>query len=164
MKPPDMPSNNHSSPLRGAPKPPAFRRFLSRAEMLTLIGMLLVISSVYLIWERRTAEATGVPGALFAASVTIQRSGRTPHIMLPLTVCALIAGASLLWTADAKSRLMVGLIQGACGLACVVVALSRFALLPGVLLGLTGGALLVYAAADRYNTAAPAAESNGAGP
>src|SRR5581483_4023776 len=125
--PPNMPPSAGSKP----PTATAFRRFLTRGEAATLIGMLMVIFSLYLIWEYHAVEAGPLPAVsgLFAELKPIPRTGQA----LP---------KSIRWT-------LIG-----SGLVCVIIPLSwlaRFGLQPGIAVALLGGILLVFGALERLN-------------
>ena len=126
-------------------------RGLPRAEALTLSGMGLVVGSLFLLWEQRLGAVPPLlqAGALRVESLTVPLNGFGAHVAAPLTICAVLCAATLLWEANDKNRLALGAVGMAGGLACVVIALTRFALLPGVLIALAGGALLLWGAIQR---------------
>lgn len=140
----------------GHQQPPAeaqFRRLLTRAEAETLLGMLLTVFSLFLAWRREDLSMLlrGVPlsGAVYTNGLT--HSGFAyAAIWWPLTIGATICGAALLWTPRRTTRLQIATVQGACGLACLMIALTHFALLPGVLTAIVGSVLLLFGAIDRY--------------
>jgi hypothetical protein len=136
------------------PAESAFRRFLTRAETAILIGMVLCVFSLFLPWEQYKLETPAVP-AIAVIQPVITRKGFATAAWLPMTLCAAFSSLLLLWTPDEKTRLMLALAQGACGLACVILALTHAALLPGVLVGLIGGILLTYGAVDRFTHPPP---------
>lgn len=126
------------------------RRFLSRAEAAILIGMVIVVSSLFLEWRRQVPDL----GAFAAAALHIEKrsvshNGFDVGVYAPLTVCSALCALTLLWEVTEQNRIALGVAAGAGGMACVVVALTRFALLPGMLLGLAGGILLLYGAIER---------------
>jgi len=141
-----------------SPEPPAsLRRFLTRAEAATLVGMLLVVFSLYLVWERHAlpANMTPIAGSLFV-SEGITRTGQTlpKAIRWTLLGCAVACGATLLWMPTPKTRLTLAVVQGVCGLTCFILTLAwlvRFAIQPGILMALIGSALLIYGAIDRFS-------------
>jgi hypothetical protein len=139
------------------PQPNQKRHFLTRAEMATLLGMLLVMSSLFFTWERQTFSPSQAlpPNALFVSLTSLSRSGFGTSVRWPLTVCSILCALLLLWPPTPQNRLPMAVAQGACGIACLVIALSKLALLPGVLLGLIGGALLTFGAVDRFTYAYP---------
>ncbi|HZO90185.1 MAG TPA: hypothetical protein VFB38_17795 [Chthonomonadaceae bacterium] len=152
--PPNMPPSAGSKP----PTATAFRRFLTRGEAATLIGMLMVIFSLYLIWEYHAVEAGPLPAVsgLFAELKPIPRTGQAlpKSIRWTLIGSALLCGALLLWPPNEKTRLPLAVLNGACGLACVIIPLSwlaRFGLQPGIAVALLGGILLVFGALERLN-------------
>jgi len=136
------------------------RRHATRAEGATLLGMLLVIGSLFLAWERqKAAQMVPLPGALYT-----DLSGMPKEVVVtgfqtaahwPLTLGAILCGAALLWSPDEKTRLPLAFLQGVCGLLCFVIALRAFAQggfapLPGVIVALIGGGLLAFGAIDRF--------------
>ncbi|HLV80763.1 MAG TPA: hypothetical protein VKT32_10795, partial [Chthonomonadaceae bacterium] len=101
-------------------------------------------------------QKLGLSGAIFAGGLRPTHSGFFyPGVCWPLLLGAILCGASLLWPPQPKTRLPVSAVHGACALACLLIALSRFALLPGPLMGLVGGALLTVGAIDRTAQAQP---------
>lgn len=139
--PPSLPSQTP------AKRPP----FLTRAEFATLLGMILVVFSLFLAWERPPLHAPLPQPSLYMEMKP--RTGLGSPVMWPLLICAVLCGATLLWTPSEKTRLPISAVQGAGGLACLVIALTRLSLLPGLLVGLVGAALLVFGAIDRFSTA-----------
>lgn len=127
------------------------RRLLARAEAVTLGGMILVVASLFFLWEKRLSDVPPAlqAGALRIESLTVPLDGFGARVAAPLTICAVLCAATLLWDATEKNRMALGAAGGAGGLACVVIALTRFAPLPGVLLTLAGGALLLWGAIER---------------
>ena len=142
--------------------PPTFRppsprvslnRFITRAEAMTLLGMIVCVSSLFLAWP---AKNNLVAAAAAAAAIHLDltlRGQSIPEVRWPIFICAIACGATLLFSADAKSRTPIAVFQGLCGLVCFVTALTHFALLPGVIAGVIGGSLLTFGAIDRYNPA-----------
>jgi hypothetical protein len=134
------------TPFEHAP----MRRFLSRSEAAILIGMVMVVSSLFLEWRRQVPDLGAFAAtALHIEKLSVSHNGFGAGVATPLTVCAVLCALTLLWEVTEQNRIALGVAAGAGGLACVVVALTRFALLPGMLLGLTGGALLLFGAIDR---------------
>ncbi len=131
---------------------------MTRAEAATLAGMLLVQCSLFLTWSRVTPrdQALLAAAALYRSpQMTLLHDGFQAQVWMPLTLCAALGCATLLWRVTPMTRLPLAAVQGACALACLVIALVRFAPLPGVLVALCGGALLTYGAIERYRVAAP---------
>ena len=118
-----------------------------------VLGMVLIVGSLFLAWQRSTPPgATLLGGALYHARgpLVVVRNGFDVGVWQPLTLCAVTAGAMLLWSDTHQTRMALLAVQGACALACVVIPLACFAMLPGVLAALAGGALLMMGALDRY--------------
>lgn len=129
----------------------ASSRFPLRAEFAILIGMVLVVASLFMTWAQEKPDLSGYQAlAVHVEGAMVQQRGFGTPVWIPLTVCAIVCGSTLLWNITAQNRLALSAIAGAGGLACLVIALSRFALLPGLLLGLTGSAFLLFGAIDRY--------------
>jgi hypothetical protein len=130
------------------------KAFMTRAEAVTLLGMLLVVASLFLTWAHVTPrdQALLTAASLYRSpQVVLERNGFHAELWQVLTLCAALSSATLLWTATPQRRLPLAAVQGAGALSCLVVALTHFALLPGALLALCGGALLTYGAIDRYS-------------
>ena len=127
------------------------RRIVPRAEALTLGGMILVVCSLFLLWEKHLADVPPIfqASALRVESLTVPYDGFKARVAVPLTVCAVLCAATLLWEVNENNRMALNAVGLAGGLACVVIALARFALLPGVLTALAGGALLLWGAIER---------------
>ena len=144
---------SRSSPL---PPKPTLRRFLTRAEAAILMGMVAVISSLFLTWRVQKPEllSTAFPlGAVHIENLSVQHNGFGANCAAPLTLCAALCACTLMWDITPKNRLALSAAGGAGAFACVIIALTRFALLPGVILGLVGGGLLLFGVVDRYQRA-----------
>jgi hypothetical protein len=144
------------------PPSASFRRFLTRAEAVTLVGMLLVIFSLYLVWERYALPQNMVPlaGSMSLAMGSTTRTGQAlpPSVRWTLLGSAVACGALLLWTPTARTRLAPALLQSVCALTCVGITLTwllKFALQPGIVMALVGGMLLIWGALDRLSSAEP---------
>jgi hypothetical protein len=120
----------------------------------TLIGMVLVVFSLFFTWQHIPLDVSKLPpGAMLIEKGGVYRTGMSqPWLAYTLTLCAALCSLSWLMTPTRQTRLPLNVLQVACGLACFMIALTRFALLPGVLLGLIGGALLTLGAVDRFTT------------
>ena len=128
------------------------RHFPLRGEIAILAGMVLVVVSLFLAWTQEKPDIGGYQAfALHVEGAMVPHSGFGTTLWVPLTVCAVLCASTLLWTVTPQNRLALSATAGAGGLACMVIALSHFALLPGLLLGLTGSVLLLFGALDRYN-------------
>jgi hypothetical protein len=133
-------------------------------EVTTLLGMTLVVGSLFLTWQHVTPPGAEILGgiALFRSRgpLVAIRNGFAAGVWQPLTLCAVTAGATLLWRETPQTRNALMAVQAACALACVVIPLARFEMRPGVLTALLGGALLMMGALGRsYGAAAPPAGS-----
>lgn len=123
-------------------------RGIGRMEALTLIGMVTAIGSLFLPWARVPVASVLPLGALYAQPL-VARSGFAVGVHWPLTLGALLCGACLLWTPDARNRAILTIAQIAGALTCLVLALTHFASLPGPLVALVAAALLSIGAAER---------------
>ncbi len=131
------------------------QRFLSRGEAATLIGMLAAIFSLFLPWESHVIPANMILPlpAVYSHPLSITYHGISTVIRWPITICSVGCGLMLLWTPDHSNRRLIGAGQGLMGAVCFLIALARFSMLSGVLVGLAGGALMIYGAVDRYTAA-----------
>lgn len=125
----------------------AMRRFLNRAEAAILLGMILVVLSLFLAWKR---EAVSVPLPAVFAGTTVRTGLGLATVFWPLLLCSSVSSALLLWPPDSRARSGFFMVQLVCGLTCMVVTLTHMALLPGVLVALVGSSLLLFGAVDRY--------------
>ena len=128
-----------------------FKRLLTRAEALTLAGMLICIITLFLAWPAPLNLPAGVSAALFK-DIHQSRSGSAmPAVRWPLMVGAILSGLLLAFNPTKSAKLALAIVQGLCGLACFVTALTHFALLPGPLLAIVGGGMLTFGAMERYS-------------
>ena len=128
-----------------------FKRFLTRAEALTLAGMLLCIISLFLAWPAPLTLPPGVPATLYK-NVHLSRSGSAiVGVKWPLMIGAILSGLLLAFPVNKSTRMALATVQGLCGLACFVTALTHFAMLPGPLLAIIGGGMLTFGALERYS-------------
>ena len=130
------------------------RRLPTRAQGVTLLGMVLTIGSLFLAWERisLTPEQRMLPTYYSATNIT--NTGLQTAAHWPLTLCAIACGLSLLWTPAGNARLPLLFTQGLGGMFCLLIPLRQFvqsgyAPLPGVIVGMFGGSLLLFGAFDR---------------
>ena len=108
--------------------------------------MLLSIASLFLNWPR------SLNGALIAPAmvVNLQSAGAAiPEVRWPVTFGAIVAGLVLAFRHAPSSRVPLAFVQVLCGLVCFMIALLHFAIMPGPLLELLGGALILFGAVDR---------------
>jgi hypothetical protein len=125
------------------------RRFLSRGEAITLLGMILTVFSLFLVWK---VEAPNIVlPAEFVGRMT--RKGLSLPVFWPLLIGATGSAVMLLWSPNSAARMPVLILQIAFGLTCFVVTLANFAAQPGVFVALAGSALLLFGAIDRYTQA-----------
>ena len=127
---------------------------LSRAEVATLIGMTLCVASLYLTWKREPVSQKmlhSMPATLIVnppSDFAVQGFGLPLH--WPLAFCAVFCGVSLLVAPKPHNRARwAGLQITAAGL-CLLLPVVRFAVQPGVLVALIGGALTLFGALERF--------------
>ncbi len=128
------------------------RRFLSRGEVMTLVGMLLAVSSLFLVWKQVDSGSIGIPmPTVFSEKVFVTQRGIDMIVRWPLLLCATGACATLLTQTTAQNRMTLFIMQLTFSIAVCVMALTHFALRPGIVVALLGGGLLIIGAIDRYN-------------
>ncbi len=134
------------------PADSSMKRFLTRAEAVTLIGMALTVFSLFLVWR-----VSGLPGGVASpeaiARFELRENGFNLGLHWILLFGGVLSSVGLLFQPNPKNRLPLACVQGAGGLICFLTALRYFAPLPGVLLGILGGAMLVFGAVDRFSAA-----------
>jgi hypothetical protein len=136
-----MPFHRGRSPGSGD----RFRRLLTRAEAVTLLGMILCISSLFLAWPVPYAGKLISPALVI--NLTLNGSSM-PDVRWPVTVGAILSGLLLAVEHSKSSRMPLAFVQALCGLVCFIIALMHFGILPGPLVDLLGGALLTFGAVD----------------
>jgi hypothetical protein len=127
------------------------KRFLTRAEAMTLLGMIACIASLFFKWP--APINTPLPPAIHIDLTLLGQS--ISGVNWPMKICAIASGATLMFTTNAKTRLPLAVFQGLCGLVCFVISLTHFAPIAGPLTGLFGGGLLTFGAVDRYTQSTP---------
>ncbi len=134
-----------------SPRPTGeFKRLLSRAETLILIGMALCIASLFLPWISPLNIPAGVAPALYK-NVVVTRSGSAmPGIRWPLTISSILSGLLLAFNVSPSTKMSLAIVQGLCGIVCFVTALLHFGLQSGPLFAFVGGSLLTFGAFDRF--------------
>lgn len=121
-----------------------------------------MVFSIYLVWERHVLPRNMIPlaGNMYL-SEAITRTGQAllpPVTRWLLLGCAVACTTLLLWIPTAKTRLALAVVNGACALACVLIALTwlmRSGLQPGIVMALVGGMLLTFGALDRLSALEP---------
>jgi hypothetical protein len=122
-----------------------FRRLLTRAEAVTLVGMILCIFSLFLAWPVPYAGKLISPALVI--NLTLNGSSM-PDVRWPVTVGAILSGLLLAVGHSESSRIPIAFVQALSGLVCFIIALMHFGMLPGPLVDLLGGALLTFGAVD----------------
>ena len=117
----------------------------SRAEALTVLGMLLCMVSLFLVWPVRMDGAL----AISALAVNLTRTGAPDEVRWPVTGGAILAGLLLAFVKSSMSRATLAMVQALCGVVCFVTAITHFSMLGGPLVALIGGALITVGAVDR---------------
>ena len=143
-----------------SPSQPNMKRFLSRAEAVTLAGMALSVFSLFLTWRVTGPRGAGVSQDAIVKFELIE-NGFNLGLHWLLLAGAALSCAGLLFEPNRKNRLPLFLLQCAGGLLCFFIGLRYLAPLPGVLLDIVGAALLVFGAVDRFSVAQ---EPGGAAP
>jgi hypothetical protein len=131
-----------------------FKRLLTRAEAVTLLGMLLCILSLFLQWP------VPISGKIIPAAMVISltRTGAAmPEVRWPVTAGAILSGLLLAFVQSPSSRVPLAFVQALCGLVCFIIALMHFGILPGPVIELIGGAMLTFGAVDRLGQPAQSA-------
>ncbi len=149
---PDPKSTPVGSRATEAPVETPTRKLLTRSEASILGGMALAVISLFQTWREQVPE---IPAALSASAMHLERfivfhNGFGAGVAGPMTVCAVLCASTLFWEMTERNRMALTAVAGAGAFACVVIPLARFALLPGLLLGLTAGLLLMFGTLDRY--------------
>ena len=133
-----------------SPSKSNMKRFLSRAEAVTLTGMALCVFSLFLTWRVTGPRGAGIsPDAM--VKFELYENGFQVGLHWILLAGAALSCAGLLFEINRKNRLPLVLLQGAGGLFCFLIGLRYLAPLPGVLLDIAGAALLVFGAVDRFS-------------
>ena len=123
-----------------------------RADLLIVIGMIMVICSLFLPWERYSyvPSATVALGALVSQSLVVFRSGFSIPEKYALISASLFSGLLLLFMPNEKtSKLLCGLLI-VCGVVCFAIAIRKLDTLSGVLTGFFGGLALLIGSIERY--------------
>ena len=127
---------------------------LARADIATLVGMVLCIASLFLIWKREPVSQTmlaALPATLVVrVPPTLPVSGFELPIHWPLTFCAALCGAGLLVAPRSSNRSRWAALLVTSAAVCLLLPLLRFAVQPGVFTALLGGALTLYGALERW--------------
>lgn len=133
-----------------------YHRLLARSEMVTLLGMVFCIFSLFLDWSIPLSELTSKLPTLPMVTRALTRIGAgIPAVRWPLTFGSVFSGSTLLFTPNEKNRVILAVVQGLSGLVCFVVAITHFAVQAGSLVALVGGALLTFGAVDRFVSPLP---------
>ncbi|MCW3099327.1 MAG: hypothetical protein JWL77_4945 [Chthonomonadaceae bacterium] len=140
------PEPDKSIPVRTRP-------FLTRAELATLVGMILCVASLFLIWQRQPLDQTQLykmPATLVLnVPPDLPVRGFDLPLHWPLTFCAVLCGVSLLILPNPQNRSRWAIVQILSATVCLLLPLIRFALQAGVLVALLGGSLLFFGALER---------------
>ena len=127
-----------------------FNRLLTRAETVTLLGMILCIFSLFLKWPLPMSGKVPMSALSPAMVVNMTRTGALmDDVKWPVTAAAILSGLLLAVAPAGSSRMPLTFVQALCGLVCFIIALMHFGMLPGPLIDLAGGGLLTFGAVDR---------------
>jgi len=141
-----VPSNRGRSPNQDQP----VRRLLNRAEAVTLLGMLLCIVSLFLAWPLPVIGKLITPAMYMNLNRTV-RGADMPEVHWPVMIGAIACGLLLAFTPSPNSRIQIAFVQALCGLVCLIVGFMHFAMQPGPIVDVIGGALLTFGAVDRLS-------------
>ena len=128
------------------------RKLFSRGELITLVGMVMVVASVPLHWAvLQPAHLAALPAeALFRVKeLTVIANAYQIGVGWLLVTCSAAAGILLLWTPTNETKRFVFAMHVALGAGCILIALMHISLMPGVLVCMVGGGLLVWGGAER---------------
>jgi hypothetical protein len=132
---------------------PGSRRFFQRGELLTLVGMAIVVLSASQNWR---VETPAVNPAL--AALVVRKVAHTAY-EIPLgalkvgwlvVLCAVTAGSLTLWDVTPASKKVLLPVQCAAGISVAVIALLFAGPQPGIILALLGAAAILAGAIQRY--------------
>lgn len=139
------------SPVAQNPEtPPVERKFLSRSDALTLLGMALLAVSLFLVWKREPVPIPPGAQAFFVTEQYLARRGfDLPHWGWMLG-CGVACNLFLLWDSTPRNRRALATLQGVAGLGALLFALLRFSEEIGAMVGLCGGVMLAWGALNRY--------------
>lgn len=130
------------------------RPLLTRAELATLVGMILCVASLFLTWKRQPVEQTllrSMPATLVSnVPPDLPVSGFDLPLHWPLTFCAVLCGLSLLIVPKPRNRSRWAAIQITAAAVCLLLPLIRFAPQAGVITALLGGSLELFGALERF--------------
>ncbi len=129
-----------------APLQRKHRRFISRADALTLLGMILLVGSLFFVWKELPIPQ-GLP-VLFR--MRLYQSGYALSDWKMMVACAVGCNICLLWTPNTKNRYPLSLIHGVLGVAVLVLILRYISAQPGALGGLLAGVCLAWGALERF--------------
>jgi hypothetical protein len=129
-----------------APLHKKYRRFISRADALTLLGMILLVGSLFFYWK----ELPIPPGMPVLFKMRLFQSGYALPDWKIMVACAVGCNLCLLWTPNAKNRYPLSLIHGVLGVAVLVLILRYISAQPGAIGGLVAGVCLAWGALERF--------------
>jgi len=130
------------------------RPFLTRAELATLVGMILCVASLFLVWKREPVDQMRLRSMPAALVLNPPRDfpvgGFDLPLRGPLTFCAVFCGVSLLILPKPETRSRWAAAQITAAAVCLLLPLLRFALQTGVIVALLGGSLVLFGALERF--------------
>jgi hypothetical protein len=123
--------------------------------------MVAVVFSLFLVWKRVVFDASSTLAmpVMYKHTVVVDRTGFGTAARWPLIICAILDCSMLLFPPQ-TAGILIGILQCACAGACLIITLTNFALLPGVLLCAVGAVLLAVGAVDRLMSAMAQASSS----
>lgn len=131
------------------------RKLFSRGEVLTLIGLGLVVVSAAMTWGQEAPPVTSMVGVVFSENRNFYRNGYElkmgwMRVGWAVVICAVACGSLLLFEPSGKEKRAFFAIQVALGGIIIALALLHIGPYIGVFLALLGGACLIAGAAVKY--------------
>lgn len=128
-----------------------FHRFISRADALTLLGMVILISSLFLVWKQTTLPiAPGAAIAYISSNVRLVERGYSLPDWSLMVFCAVACNICLLCTITPRNRYPLSLIHGVFGVGGFLLILRYLSPQIGAIVGAGAGALLAWGAVERF--------------
>ena len=144
-------SNPQEPPAETRPK----RRFINRAEWLTMLGMVGLVGSLFMAWRNASLNAINLPipaEAIYKAK-HITQNGFSLLGWEIMVACAIVCNACILISPTSGNRKPLSLVQGVAGLGATLIALRYFSPHPGAILGLVACLALAWGAYERFRDA-----------
>lgn len=127
-----------------------FHRFISRADAFTLLGMVLLIFSLFLVWNRTAFKPQGVQTIYVGASVQLVQTGFSLPDWTLMMSCAVACNLCLLWNITPQNRYRISIVQGVLGVGTLFLVLRHLSPNVGSIIGTVAGAMLAWGALERF--------------